>query len=257
MPNKTSQIRLPRWTGPALALIGVLVLAYLVLRPVGQRGNVSWWLALEALSYRRILPLAALGAAFALLPRWAGALSFLALYAGLVLGYLSGETLVTALTSMPGDVRNLALVGPLTFALAGLALLPPAFLRRFAIPPAALLFGAAFAVFIRLTDPSHNEAAVTRAGILFALWLPSSVALSLRIWRRKWFDIAAPILGSWLIAIALLYGGATLLPQRRSPSPQPAQPSAPSSVRQDPSRPAADAPMTPPRPPGAGLRNEF
>jgi hypothetical protein len=46
----------------------------------------------------------------------------------------------------------------------------------------------------------------------------------LRAFRRGWFSIFGRILGSWLLAIGLLYGGASLVPPKRQPPPPAVQP---------------------------------
>jgi hypothetical protein len=57
------------------------------------------------------------------------------------------------------------------------------------------------------------------AGIAFAFWIVAAVCLTVRAFRQPWFDIPGRILGSWLIAIGLLYGGASLVPRRTPAAP--------------------------------------
>jgi hypothetical protein len=48
--------------------------------------------------------------------------------------------------------------------------------------------------------------------LLIACWIVGAVILTLRAFRRGWFVIFGRILGSWLFAIGLLYGGAARAP---------------------------------------------
>lgn len=75
------------------------------------------------------------------------------------------------------------------------------------------------ALAIVVTDPSLNDSTNSRAGVPIGVWIVGAVSLSLRAFRRGWFDIAGRIAGSWLIAIGLLYGGVALLPERTNPVP--------------------------------------
>jgi hypothetical protein len=53
--------------------------------------------------------------------------------------------------------------------------------------------------------------------VLVAFWIVAAVSLTLRAFRRDWFAIFGRILGSWLLAIGILYGGVSLLPPRAAP----------------------------------------
>jgi hypothetical protein len=84
-------------------------------------------------------------------------------------------------------------------------------------PVSAAIFGAMLGLSIRLTDPSLHVPAYTWTPVLIAFWIIVAVTLTLRAMRRTWFDIFGRILGSWLIAIGVLYGGASLVPKRKLP----------------------------------------
>jgi len=86
---------------------------------------------------------------------------------------------------------------------------------------AALIFGAMLVLTTRLTDPSLHEFAFTLAALLVAAWIVVAVSLTLRAFWRGWFPVFGRILGSWLIAIGLLSGGASLVPPRTSTPPPP------------------------------------
>ena len=140
--------------------------------------------------------------------------------------------------------------GPISYLAAGAALVAGARWREWLAPAAALIVGAMLALTIKLTDPSLHEPAYTWTPVLIALWIVAAVTLTLRAFRRGWFTIFGRILGSWLLAIGLLYGGASLVPPKRQPPPPAmALPPAPGAERAIPGLPAPDEPL-----PGGGER---
>jgi hypothetical protein len=202
------------WVGPGLAAFGALAVAIVLLGPASERGPVGWWLVSEALSFRRVLPLLAIGAALALVPRRACLAAFAAFSIGLAFGGRGVDALIATAVQVPGGEIYFtlsSLVSPVAFLAAGVALLSPSRIRLWVAPPAALVVGLAFASFIRITYPVFGDPGIVMAGVLFGFWLSATATLSLRRIRRPWFDIAGPILGSWCIGIALLDGGIALL----------------------------------------------
>ena len=100
-------------------------------------------------------------------------------------------------------------------------------MRRGLLPFAAAMAGVMLVFAIRVTDPSLHDWRFPFAGIAIALWIVAAVALTVRAFRRDWFTIPGRILGSWLIAVGLLYGGASLIPKRNVlPPPPPVAPQA-------------------------------
>ena len=131
---------------------------------------------------------------------------------------------------MPRAATHLFLLGPISYLAAGAALLASERLRTYLAPVAALIVGAMLALAIKLTDPSLHVPAYTWTPILIACWIVAGVALTLRAFRRGWFSIFGRILGSWLVTIGLLYGGASLMPQRQPQPPPMATPPPPESA---------------------------
>ena len=118
------------------------------------------------------------------------------------------------LDAVPQAATHLFLTGPISYLAAGAALACGDRLRPYFAPIAAAILGAMLALAIKLTDPSLHEPAYTWTPMLIACWIVAAVALTLRAFRRGWFSIFGRILGSWLVAIGLLYGGASLVPKR-------------------------------------------
>ena len=121
------------------------------------------------------------------------------------------DWLLAVLYNVPKVPKHLFLTGPISYLVIGLALAPGA---RLCLAPAGGrdLAGAMLSLAIMLTDPSLHDPFYTWTPVLAAFWIVAAVALTLHAFRRRWFPIFGRILGSWLIAIGLLYGGASLAP---------------------------------------------
>jgi hypothetical protein len=211
-----------RWSGPALAGLGILAIAAAAL--VGDANPLARWMLTETVAPARVLPLIGLGAVFALigLRALAAALALFAL--GIVAGIAGQDRLLAMLDLVPRAATHLFFTGPISYLAAGAALVAGARWRDWLTPVAALIVGAMLALTIKLTDPSLHEPAYTWTPVLIAFWIVAAVRLTLRAFRRGWFSIFGRILGSWLLAIGLLYGGASLVPPKRQPPPPALQP---------------------------------
>jgi hypothetical protein len=227
-----------------LAALGLLVLATATLF-AGQSPLARWTLS-ETLAPARVLPLFGLGAAFALIGARALMAALLLFAFGIATGLLAEDRLLWALDTVPGAATHLFLTTPIAYLAAGAALVASARWREWLTPVGAAIFGAMLGLTIKLTDPSLHEPAYTVAPVLIAFWILGAVALTLRAFRRGWFAIFGRILGSWLIAIGLLYGGASLIPKRQPPPPAvalpPASAPAPGAERAIPGLPVPDQP---------------
>ena len=161
-----------------------------------------------------MLPLIGLGAAFGLLAGRAIIAALLLFGIGVVIGLVAEDRLLWALDSVPRAATDLFMTGPISYLAAGAALVVSKKWRSIVALAAAIIVGAMQALIIKLTDPSLHEPVFTWTPVLIAVWMVVSVSLSLRAFRREWFIVAGRILGSWLIAIGLLYGGVSLVPKR-------------------------------------------
>jgi hypothetical protein len=211
-----------RWSGPALAGLGLLALGAAAL--AANASPLARWTLSETLAPARVLPLIGLGAAFALIGRRALTAALALFGLGIVAGLAGQDRLLAILDLLPRAATHLFFTGPIAYLAAGAALVAGARWRDWLTPAAALIVGAMLALAVKLTDPSLHEAAYTWTPVLIALWIVAAVTLTLRAFRRGWFAIFGRILGSWLLAIGLLYGGASLVPPKRQPPPLPVQP---------------------------------
>jgi hypothetical protein len=223
-PQPAIPVRL--WLGPALLIAGLSCIALIRLEPPDDRSRLAWWVLTNAGAFQRILPLVGLGIALALLDAKACVATFLLFVAGIAIGSATADVLVQAMERLPtSPERHQFLTAPIQCIAVGVALAAPTGIRRAVAPIAGLLAGMALAVAVWTTVPLFQDPVLTGAGIGFALWIVLGVFLTVRAVRRSWFDIAGRIFGSWLIAIAMLYGGAALVPpHRQAPPPNRFQP---------------------------------
>jgi hypothetical protein len=214
-----------KWSGPALAALGLLGAAAIALAPAAERSTLAWWILSSALAPERVLPLVGLGVALALVDcRYS--LGALVLFGGgVAFGFFSKDWLLSALQAIPQATSHHFLTGPISSVTVGVALvLPTARLRSWVLLVAAVVTGSMLAVAIEVTDPSLHDIAIPLAGVVVGFWIIAAVSLTARAFRRAWFPIPARILGSWLIAIGLLYGGVSLIPKQKSAFPRPTEP---------------------------------
>jgi hypothetical protein len=210
-----------KWSGPILAGLGLCGIAALALLPAMKENPLARWILTETLAPARVLPLIGLGAAFALVGKRVLGAGIVLFGLGLVGGLFAEDRLLAVLDAVPQAATHLFLTGPISYFVVGAALASGERLRVFLAPIAALILGAMLALAIKLTDPSLHEPAYTWTPALIACWVVAAVAVTLRAFRRGWFSIFGRILGSWLVAIGLLYGGASLLPKRQPALPPP------------------------------------
>jgi hypothetical protein len=100
-----------------------------------------------------------------------------------------------------------------------MALIPGARILGYVLPFAAFTEGVMLALAVFLTDPSFHDPLYTWTPVLAAIWIIIAVALTLQAFRGGWSLIFGRIMGSWLVAVGLLYGGASLLPVFKPPPP--------------------------------------
>jgi hypothetical protein len=225
-----------------LAALGLIAIAAAAL--TADSSPLARWILSDTLAPVNVLPLVALGVAFGLIgPR--ALLAALVLFGlGIAVGPLAEDRLLQLLYPIPGAATHLFLTGPVSYLAAGLALVVNARWRSYTAPPAAALFGVMSGLAIKLTDPSLHDPAFTFTPALTAVWIVLAVALTLRGFWRDWFLVFGRILGSWMLAIGLLYGGAALIPKKAPPPPAVALPpaAAPGAERAIPGLPAPEQP---------------
>jgi hypothetical protein len=114
----------------------------------------------------------------------------------------------------------LLLIGPACCAITGLALVSPAAVRAWLLPPGTLASAVVLGMVMNFSDPTVEEQGFAAGAILCGVWL---VAVPYLLWRRfeqPWFHIPGRIFGSWLIAIGVMIGALYVIPppDRQEPS---------------------------------------
>lgn len=209
---------LTRWMGPGLAAAGAISFVFLALQSPGSRTLVSWWVLERALSAEKALPLIGLGAAIALFSRIEVVLCVGLYLAGAWLGFCFHELFVDQLSFVPNAADHLFLTGPISLISTGLLLIAPTMLRHWLAPIVSAIVGAMLAEVITLTDPTMDSSVISFVGIGLGLWAIITALICVRTFHRDWFQIGLRIVGSWFLAIGLLYGSAAFVRQAELPS---------------------------------------
>ncbi len=185
---------------------------------MGSRSLVTWWVLERAISIDKALPLIGFGAALSVLSPRLSIVSIGAFLAGAAAGFETRNQFIAFMDFAPDAADHLFLTAPISMIAAGSVLIAPARAKPWLVLPAALLVGAMLAIVITLTDPTMHSRTVSVVGVALGLWAVAVTALSARAFYRSWFPIALRILGSWCLAIGLLYGGASLVKRPALPS---------------------------------------
>lgn len=209
---------LTRWVGPALGLLGAISIVLLALEPLGSRSLVTWWVLERAVSIDKALPLIGFGAALSMLSPQLSIVSIGALLVGAAVGFEIRNQFIAFMDFAPDAADHLFLTVPISMIAAGSVLIAPAWAKPWLVLPAALLVGGMLAIVITLTDPTMNSRTVSVVGVALGLWVVVVATLSATAFYRAWFPVALRIIGSWLLAIGLLYGGASLVKRPALPS---------------------------------------
>jgi hypothetical protein len=202
-----------RWAAPVVILAGLVALVWSISTPEAQRSFFQWGVFQVALAYDQAIPLAAMGVA----------LSSLSPILSVVMAVL---ILIAFAVGLFAQSSFLPLIGPLSVILAGLLLIISRYIGGWTVPPIGALVAFAVAMTISYDAPPADDwAFYVAGGAELGAWL---IAVTMLLWPMlpsSWRMIAAPILGSWLLAIGLLIGGAIFVepPHEASPSEPPTE----------------------------------
>jgi hypothetical protein len=205
-----------------VGLAGLAITAAMALHAPAERGLAEAGAVSVLLAAGRALPLVGVGLALGLSPRRPTAIGGLLLLLGYSVAIVEKERLLDALVSVPGSSARLFLVQPAACVVAGMALILPRRLRPWALPPLAAVFGGLIGFAIKLNDPGPRDLGFASGATVAVLWLVMVAGLLARRLDGRWLQILAPIAGSWLIAIGLLLGGASLVQPAPTDSAAPA-----------------------------------
>lgn len=198
------------------------MVAAAVLRPPASRHLWESGVLYFALTSYRALPLFGFGCALGQVRPRFSVMAFALFALAVPLGVFAEPVLLSrAGVSQQAWTMVLALTGPFSCVVAGLALALGERWRGWVLLPAAAVLGGVLGIAVKLNDIGLHDAGFMIAAGLTGLWCVLSVDLIWKVFRRPWFAVAARILGSWLLAIGVMLGGAALVPCR---PPVPVQP---------------------------------
>ena len=208
-------------------------LAALALVPLSDQGEVGQWILRSGATPQRLLAPAGLGLAMALVPHRLRFGAAIAAMIGAAAAVQWQVRILDALQGLPGAVSHDFLVLPISLLAIGLALAAGGMFRSLLILPAAAVVGAGHAIATVLSDTSFpRNGSILTAGLVMTACLAVAVALAVHSWPRTPVRIGARIVGSWFLAIGLLYLATAIMPPRQIPGEAPAglaPPSAPLS----------------------------
>lgn len=199
-----------KYSGPVSIVIGITIVAVFTFFNPPANNIISAWLVWDALTVSQVLPFVGLGIALSLISRPLFIISiifFLLAYIFALINYNK----IWIYFANPADIsQHLYLTLPIASFCSGLLLVSPDFLRKYLVLPVCLITGAMLAITVKLTDPTLHDPIIPQLGFIIALWIIISIMMSVKAYYKTWFSIAIRILGSWLLASSLLYGGTAL-----------------------------------------------
>lgn len=212
---------------PTLVIVGVLVFAGAIaiaasaLRTWMAQGTLEHWLLLTTFTAERLLPLVGAGLLLGQMSarRWPVAAAFLV--AGIATGLPWHDELMQILAPLPAAPTHFFLVGPLACLLSGALLVLP--LRWRFWPSLVLLpvLGASLALAVDFSDPSFHDRTYLPWALVTTVWVLLAAGLIAALFTAPWSIIATRVLGSWLLAIGALYGGAYMASKQTELVPPP------------------------------------
>ncbi|MCQ2003418.1 hypothetical protein [Rhizobium sp. NRK18] len=208
-----------------LAGTGLILLSSI--READVQGNLLRWALQPSLSFDRLLPLIGFGFLLAQLPARSRLVAIALLIAGMAAGFGTRDIFLKAVAPLPGAGTHFFYAGPLATLAVGLCLVLPVRWRPWPALPVAFVIGMLLAILVSLSDLTLHDRFFVPQNLAASLWTVALAAALGLLARFPWAGTATQIMGSWLIAISLLYGGAFAVSKDREFHP-PAFAAAPS-----------------------------
>jgi len=193
-----------------MAAFGLLLIVLITLTQ--QQSLFGKWFLWQAIAPEQILPIVGLGFAFGLVSPRIFFTALVLLIIGILGGFAAYDRIIFLLYIVWNPPSDYDLTGPISCLAAGLPLLSGERLRAWLLPVVAFVVGVMLAVAIFLNDPSEGDPLFTCSPLVVAFWTIISVSLTVRAFRHNWLVIFGRVLGSWIVAIGVLYGGASAVP---------------------------------------------
>jgi hypothetical protein len=211
----------------ALLLAGTGLIVFSAIRETDVQGDLLRWALQPSLSFDRLLPLIGFGFLLAQLPTRPRLVATVLLMAGMAAGFGARDIFLKVAAPLPGAGTHFFYAGPLATLAVGLCLVLPVRWRTLPALPVAFVIGMLLAILVSLSDLTLHDRFFVPQNLAASLWTVAlATALGL-LARFPWAGTATQIMGSWLIAISLLYGGAFAVAKDREFHP-PAFAAAPS-----------------------------
>ncbi|MBJ3778045.1 hypothetical protein [Acuticoccus mangrovi] len=211
-----------RWAGPALAVAGLVGFGLLVTL---AETSLRDWVFQSAFAPARVVPLIGLGIASCLVRPAILPIGLAAWGLGVGVALALQDRLIAALATIPGATTHHYLTLPIACLFVGATLIIGGWARVWLLLPTSFVVGAMLAIATVVSDPSLADPRYVVSGIASGLWVFLIVGLTGQAFKARWFAIAGRIVGSWLVAIGLLFGGAALIPKPKPPAPPVVPPS--------------------------------
>jgi GNAT superfamily N-acetyltransferase len=206
----------------SLIVLAVTLLAGGFLLLPGVQEGASAFAAI--ISVELMLPLIGIAAVLGQLPRGQRLWTVLALVLGAGAGLQFRETLYSLMAQVPGAAAHLFLTGPIACALTGFVLILPPKRRNWIAPVLLAPTAAAIAIATRLGDPAVFAQHYLASAFALQACVVGTVAWPAAKFANPALHTAARILGSWMLAVALLYGGAFVAGKEAGLTPPPFPP---------------------------------
>jgi len=190
-----------------MAAFGLSLIVLIILTQ--EQSLFGQWFLWQAIAPEQILPIVGLGFAFGLVSPRIFFTALVLLIIGILGGFAACDRIIFLLYIVWNPPSDYDLTGPISCLAAGLPLLSGERLRAWLLPVAAFVVGAMLAIAVFLNDPSAGDPLFICAPLVVAFWIIISVSLTVRAFRHNWLVIFGRVLGSWTVAIGVLYGGAS------------------------------------------------
>jgi hypothetical protein len=190
-----------------MAAFGLLLIVLITLTQ--EQSLFGQWFLWQAIAPEQLLPIVGLGFAFGLVSLRIFFTALVLLIIGILGGFETYDRIIFLLYIVWNPPSDYNLIGPISCLAAGLPLLSSERLRGWLLPVAAFVVGAMLAIAIFMNDPSEGGPLFIGSPLGVAFWTIISVSLTVRAFRHNWLVIFGRILGSWTVAIGVLYGGAS------------------------------------------------
>lgn len=202
------------WLLAAAVAIGGIALAAALVLPGPVRGWVGGGAVFVLSTYVQAFSILALGIAVSQLPPVRATAGVALFMAGFLAGVLVKDPVLAALVQRPGAFERTQLIAPAGCLVAALALAAAGRVQHLIAILAATLTGAASGFIAALNDPTVGTSLFVFGAAAASVWLLLAPLAVVPRFTASHVRIGSRILASWLAAIGLMLGAATLIDRK-------------------------------------------